>query len=412
MDKRGFAVLIVLVLGLLIYGGVHVYTSPTRVVKDYLKNYEEKSQLEPELYSELYPEDIVSFLSYSQENNLPEPSIKIEELDPYSKDKVELIARFSIFTYGPNGIPIGIHDGVLLFSLVKDKWQWHIDNIRVLNEMRLNTEGRLAIIGQESEETPEGYSFIKRYGGMKYPGPSGLREYIGEEPLRIYPSAKAPYVYEDWNPQYVEIINQVRTQNEDGTEEGTFCLVLDMTRGISGYTNSANLKEIDPEEGNYIKGDGKAIESLGGFKVGDRIETLIGLLDRDYYLMYENGRIYGFPDNQSKDLSIDPKERPFSDIRTLDAFTGYNNNYVVHLRTDSPEFPLKTGYKVGDNAMNVLNYYSSKYRPLGEGNTIYGYPEKHVFVLNDESVVGFRIDTEELKEDSIVTSIQLVKLKE
>ncbi|NMA69954.1 MAG: hypothetical protein GX958_11125 [Desulfitobacterium sp.] len=138
MGKRGFTILIVLVLGLLIYGGVHVYTSPTRVVKDYLKNYEEISQLEPELYSELspelYPNEIVRFLSYSQENNLPEPTIKIEELDPYSKDKVELIASFRIFTYGRNGILIGSHHGELLFALVRDNWHWDIDNIRILNE--------------------------------------------------------------------------------------------------------------------------------------------------------------------------------------------------------------------------------------------------------------------------------------
>lgn len=406
LGKRGIVVLALLVLGVLIFGGVYMFSSPERVVKNYLQDFEKTYQLD----SVLYPQEVVNFLTYGQRNNLPEPSVKVY-LHTKSQDKVEMIAQFYIFIYGPYGALREVHNGDLLFSLVWDKWHWDIEYINILNEMGLYTEKVKTTLGEEGGVTSENYSFIKMYRGMKYPEPSGMREYVGDEPLRIYPSSMAPYVYGDWKPQYVEVLNQVRTQKEDGMEEGTWHLVLDLTSGISGYTNSANLKKVDPEEGNYLKGDGNPVETLGGFKVGDRIETLIGLLDRDYYLIYENGRIYSFPDNQSQDLEIDPVERPFSNLHTLDAFAGYNNNYVVQLRTNSPEFPLKSGYKVGDKAKEVLNHYSGKYRPLGEEEFGYGYPEKHAFVLTEDLAVGFRIDTEELQEDSIITSIQLVKLK-
>ena len=179
-------------------------------------------------------------------------------------------------------------------------------------------------------------SFIQRYFGMKYPVTSGIRRYIGKEPLRIYPNIKAPYIYENYKPVVVELINEV------GTGKDTWCLVLD-SRGISGYAQRTDLVKLEEQDEYMARDYGTGLETLGGFKVGDRIETLIGLMDRDYYLIYENGRIYQFPDNNSEEVS-DPIYRPFSGINTLDAFVGYGNR-VTHLRTNSPEFPLKDGYK-------------------------------------------------------------------
>lgn len=127
------------------------------------------------------------------------------------------------------------------------------------------------------------------------------------------------------------------------------------------------------------------------------------MLDRDYYLIYENGRIYEFPDNQSKDIVIEPIERPFSDIQTLDAFVEYTN-HIGLLRTSSPEFPLKDGYKVGDNAIKVLNYYTSKYKSLDNRELEYQYPG-YTFILEEGHMLEFFIDTEELNQNSVIKSI-------
>ena len=266
------------------------------------------------------------------------------------------------------------------------------------------TTGEASARGEVSESFPGEYSFILSYAGMKYPVTCGLRRYVGEEPLRIYPSSDAPFVYEDWKPEVVELLNEVSTQNKDGYPEGNWCLVLD-SRGISGYADSTALVKIDEKDTYYRDNYGSGIETLGGFKVGDRIETLIGLLDRDYYLIYENGRIYEFPDKQSKVNTNESHQGPYSMNHGLDAFVGYTN-YVGHLRTDSPEFPLKDGYKVGDNALNVLDFYTSKYESLDDPESDYEYPG-YTFILEEGHMLEFSIDTEELNKSSIITSIHI-----
>jgi len=273
---------------------------------------------------------------------------------------------------------------------------------QLIDDYESLTQDHKALTEKANGIVQEDNSFIQGYGGMKYPVTSGLRNYIGEEPLRVYPSSKAPYIYEDYG-QYVyeddkpnlivELINEVQTEKE------TWCLVLD-SRGISGYAHRSDLITIDEEENSYDYGSG--IETLGGFTVGERIETLIGMLDRDYYLIYENGRIYEFPDKASKDISVDPIKVPFSDIRSLDAFVR-DTNRISLLRTDSPEFPLKDGYKVGDNAIEVLDFYASKYDYLDDSSH-YWYSD-YTFILEDGHMMEFFIDTEELNQSSVIRSI-------
>lgn len=269
---------------------------------------------------------------------------------------------------------------------------------QLMSEYEELTSTQTAMMEKADEITNESNSFIQRYNGMKYPVKSGIRRYIGETPLRIYPNSNAPYVYEDYKPEIVELINEV------GMNRETWCLVLD-SRGVSGYVKRSDLITIDEyKDEKYSSDYGNGIETLGGYKVGERIETLIGILDRDYYLAYENGRIYEFPDNRSKDIVVEPMNRLFSEIRSLDAFVGYTNR-ISRLRTDSPEFPLQDGYKVGDNAVKVLNYYDSKYQRLDdEKKALYQY-SAYTFILEESHMMEFFIDTEELNQNSIITSI-------
>lgn len=265
------------------------------------------------------------------------------------------------------------------------------------------TNPQKAMTEKVNEITNESNTYIQRYNGMKYPVTSGIRRYIGKEPLRIYPNSEAPFIYENYKPVIVELINEVTLLGKQKPEN--WCLVLD-SRGVSGYAQRADLVVVD-ENDEYISKDyGNGLETLGGFKVGDRIETLIGLLDRDYYLIYENGRIYQFPDNQSKQVS-DPINRPFSEINSIDVFVGYANR-IGRLRTDSPEFPLKDGYKVGDNAIKVMDFYSSKYKKLDDANSY--WPSGYTFVLEENHMLVFSIDTEELNQNSVISNIEIISI--
>lgn len=258
-------------------------------------------------------------------------------------------------------------------------------------------------------QTAEGNnSFVKVYHGMKWPATSGVRRYIGKEPLRIYPDAKAPFVYENYKPQVVELINEVQgivsaEEYKAGNfkEPGTWCLVLD-SYGVSGYAQRSDLVPLKPEDEEYARDFGHGLETLGGFKVGDRVETLIGRLDRDYYLIYENGRIYEFPDSKY-DRSVDPMDRFSAGWGSLDAFVWYDN-HVTLLRTDSPEFKLKDGSKVGDNAAKLLKQYESKYKYFTGDPTHYQY-SKYTFEIEEGHHLQFYIDTEELTPSSVIKSI-------
>lgn len=236
------------------------------------------------------------------------------------------------------------------------------------------------------------FSFIQSYGGQKYPVESGIRRIIEDNPLRIYPSSQAPYVYGDYIPYIVEVINEVASRGE------SWCHVIDFN-GVSGYIQSDDMAKIDKSEEYHIMSS----ESLGGFRVGERIECIIGKLDRDYYLVYENGRIYIFPDSQQ--VTVDnPIDRPFTDIKNLDAFVN-NTNHITFLRTDSPEYQLESGYKVGDNAIEVLNHYESKYELDDKKEGVawyYGYDFSYV---TEDGILMFRIDSEQLDNTSIITSI-------
>lgn len=73
---------------------------------------------------------------------------------------------------------------------------------KLLNQDFENLEDEnKSLIEKVSYQQHLSLSFIERYHGMKYPVTSGLRQYIGEEPLRVYPNSKAPYVYEDYKPR-------------------------------------------------------------------------------------------------------------------------------------------------------------------------------------------------------------------
>ncbi len=196
-----------------------------------------------------------------------------------------------------------------------------------------------------------------RYMGVKGPKLSGIFAYTSGEPFRIYPSADAPYTYP---PEETagEVIVQVYGTVSAGGE--LWCSVVD-DNGRCGFVLPAALRLLSAEEDDPA--DYACGETLGGFTLGERIETLIGTLDTEYQLAYENGRIYLFyePGTVNADFNGLPKpEMVGAGVGLLDAFCDQYNR-VTLLRTDNPAVKLSGGYAVGDNMKKAVAYYTEKY---------------------------------------------------
>jgi hypothetical protein len=79
------------------------------------------------------------------------------------------------------------------------------------------------------------------------------------------------------------------------------------------------------------------------------------------------------------------------------------NNEIKHLKSEIDDL-VKSGYKVGDNAIEVLDYYRNKYEEfIPEPVEAWGEFE---FKLSDTEIISFRIDST-LNEDSVISSIWL-----
>ncbi len=107
--------------------------------------------------------------------------------------------------------------------------------------------------------------------------------------------------------------------------------------------------------------------------------------------------IYSFPDDNYE--SMDPREDIFSGNRSIDAFV--NDYYQVTLiRTDSPQFQLACGFKVGDKASDVFRYFEEHYTASDDN-----YYANYNYSLSQDEVVSFRINTPELEDESLIESI-------
>lgn len=229
----------------------------------------------------------------------------------------------------------------------------------------------------------------------KYQESSGLRKYIGNIGVRAYPMDDSPLsvdVEEMYDPKSIMFCRAV-LDLEDGNKWG-FVMMNQYGNMKFGYVPYDELEKLETTKSNKT-------EALGEFQVGDRIEKMIGILDRDFNLASENLCIYTFPDEPYGDM--EPHMQVMSGITSIDAFVGEDFRTWL-IRTDSPNYPLKSGYKVGDNAIEVLDYYRNEYEEfIPEPVEAWGEFE---FKLSDTEIISFRIDST-LNEDSVISSIWL-----
>ena len=233
----------------------------------------------------------------------------------------------------------------------------------------------------------------------KYPPESGLMRYIGDVGIRAIPSNDSTIIFskdrlDDGNDIVMCTAVVATGQMNDGPKWG---VVLKNEYGImiSGYVPYNELELIERPVNDYV-------ESLGGFHLGDRIEKLVGTIDRDYKIISENLCMYTFPEENFG--PGEPFMQVMNDVKTIDAFVA-DDFRVYFLRTDSSRYELSSGYKVGDNAIEVIEFYSNQYE---ESNL---HPMEswgdYEYKLSDTENITFGIDSSELNDESKISVIML-----
>lgn len=272
--------------------------------------------------------------------------------------------------------------------------------LKDLEILKLEQEAELEVLKNQVIELENSELVIPETSNWKYQEASGLRKYIGETGLRLYPSEDAPLVYGsgafgDGNDtvfcRAVVTVPHSESSGHDGRAWG-IVLVNNYGQTKVGYVPYDELEVIESEKLDYI-------EALSSFQLGDRIEKMIGTLDQDYEIKSENLCMYFFYDEPNEGTEPINYSGP-----TIEAFVSEDFR-IWYLRTDSPKYELESGFKVGDNAMEVLDYYREHY---SEEEADFYFPAgEYTFRVSDYEFVGFSIGYEELTEESVITWIGL-----
>lgn len=259
-------------------------------------------------------------------------------------------------------------------------------------------ENIVANLEEVTREANNQVAQIPQIRNWKYQETSGLKRYVGDTGIRAYPSLDAPIIVNKSNLidenailfcRAVVIAGQA-LHGQYGSEWG-IVLMNDYGQMKAGYVPYNELEAIDYPTIEYV-------ESIGGFHLGDRIEKMIGTLDRDYKLISENLCMYTFPDQPYESGA----PHTHNNEGTIQAFVS-NDFRIFLLRTNSANYVLASGYKVGDNAIEVIDYYSSLYEESNlDAMTSWG---EYEYKLSETEYIAFRIDTNELNEESIIKSI-------
>ncbi|MDF9844310.1 MULTISPECIES: hypothetical protein [unclassified Paenibacillus] len=130
MNKNIIKAVIILVIGVVIIGGITVYSLPKNEINRYITEFQsKKSNLK------MYPDNIADFLNFQEQNGLPAPLVKQKVINR-SLNKVEILTGFEVMTYNSNNELAHVYSGELLFLLHCDKLNWNINTVEVIHEMQ------------------------------------------------------------------------------------------------------------------------------------------------------------------------------------------------------------------------------------------------------------------------------------
>lgn len=150
----------------------------------------------------------------------------------------------------------------------------------------------------------------------------------------------------------------------------------------------------------------KSYEALSDIYMGDTLDSLILQFGEKYIKVDDQGTVF---------YHFYPKEGELADEYSLDTISGkemYNLNKGIDLYISpqthqlyalyiySSEFPLTSGFKIGDNAEEVMRYYESHYTYLNEMSEEIDGPK--TFQLSEDYVILFYI------RDGVIDKINIL----
>lgn len=278
-----------------------------------------------------------------------------------------------------------------------DNRNTEIDDLKIrLNEaISINADQKNEIkqLIESNEQNLEIYPEII-YDSYPTPSDSGLRIYSGDIGIRSYPSDDAAIIFpaSHMDSKY---LNCIATIAMGPSESWAIVMANDWGRTKIGYVPYSELERHNPE---YTLSE----ESIGGIHIGDRIETMIGLINKDYYIVSDLEAIYIFP----KYIYGTVDDETFGQNDEITSFVT-NDFHISYLRTSSPDYMLSSGYGVGQNAIETLEFYKNKYK-ISDYDDYVAWGT-YTFEIADGEYLSFDIDESELTESAKISKVYLRK---
>ncbi len=260
----------------------------------------------------------------------------------------------------------------------------------------------------------EDNDYIVDYNGQKWPRAIGIKTYNGSLPVHVYPNEISPTVELFYEGQTVDVLEYVWSYDWDDevADKGTWFIIMNSAGNI-GFVKEEGISDYEGETKKEEMIFYDVTEAIKGCTLGDRIEKLIGSLDQDYLPFHENGKFYGFLDQDAVKAMDDERFDPFSAGGEMTVFVD-ELKHITSMRISSSLYQLDSGYGVGSHAMDVKAYYDELY-PLyiREQDPSYQPNENPPFTLDyqigEHAVLSFYIDTEVLSDESLISGVTFNK---
>jgi len=217
----------------------------------------------------------------------------------------------------------------------------------------------------------------------------GFCKYIGEELPRIYPSIDSPKMNEStmWLPNEEEFIVEVIRHTASDW-------YLVRIPGCENYVFVKPDELVQLDEVDYPKIPELDIK-IDNVSIGDKIESFTSSFSVNTILTgeYTSGLVY--------ELYTNIRNRGYEIEGTISVDI-FDRIVGMHIATD--KYGLNSGFKVGDNADEVIGFYNAKYPRFISKN----YESSENFLLYDignSYFLGFGLDTEVLTDESVIKVI-------
>lgn len=214
-----------------------------------------------------------------------------------------------------------------------------------------------------SDDENKFIDFYKRfYPGNMYRGKAGSRIMVDinyYEPLRIGPSELSPYL----TTSKLTYSNEIEGSNiieaeflytSIGETGEYWCLVV--LDNMVGYVKESSIIDYSYNDISY-----SALEEFADLKLGVTVETIIEIFGNK--VQYEDS-----PNGYDKALYISLNGLSYDDDNGESITYGYNPNtrIVDFIRVGTGDYPLESGFKVGDRLDDVFSYYDGLYPNITE----------------------------------------------